>query len=187
MARVRIVAGAAKGRRLAVAARGVRPTSDKTREALFSALEALLLLDAARVLDLFAGTGAVGLEALSRGAGHVTFVEADKFAAQTLSRNIAAVGLAGTSVQRSSVEAFFAAGNAEAPFRLIFADPPYGYGEEALTRMLVDAADAGWLDPNGILVVERSARSPVPQWPDVIEPIKHRRYGEGVLWYGRRK
>ena len=180
----RIVAGAAKGRPLAVPPRGTRPTSDRAREALFSTLAGLLDLDGARVLDLYAGTGAVGLEALSRGAAHVTFVESDRTAAATVQRNADTVGLPGAHVVRRAVEAFLG-GPPDAPFDLVFADPPYALDEPALATVL--AALAGWLAPDGIVVVERSARGAEPQWPDVIQSVKQKRYGEGLLWYGRRR
>ena len=183
---MKIIAGIAKGRRLAVPARGTRPTSDRAREALFNTLAGLLDLAGARLLDLFAGTGAVGLEALSRGAAHVTFVESDRSAVQILARNIATVGLPSTSVLRCTAESFLATTGSEEPFGLVFADPPYTYGEASLAALLDGVSGERWMGPDGIIVVERSVRSCEPHWPDVIEPIKRRRYGEGVLWYGRR-
>jgi 16S rRNA (guanine966-N2)-methyltransferase len=180
----RIVAGAAKGRPLAVPPRGTRPTSDRAREALFSTLGGLLDLDGARVLDLYAGSGAVGLEALSRGAAHVVFVESDRTAAATVQRNVDAVGLPGAHVVRTTVDAFLAAPPDE-PYDLAYADPPYALDEPALAAVL--SALAGWLTPGGIAVVERSARGPEPGWPDVIQSVKQKRYGEGLLWYGRRR
>lgn len=183
----RIVAGSAKGRHLAVPAKGTRPTSDRAREALFSSLASMVDLHGARVLDLFAGTGAVGLEALSRGAAQVTFVESDRAAAEVLKHNIAAVGLAGTALLRCTAESFVIAAGAEAPFRLAFADPPYALRDAALAAILAALDDPRWLEPGAIVVVERAARSAEPQWPDGVAPVKQRRYGEGVLWYGRRR
>src|SRR4051812_24057597 len=180
----RIVAGVAKGRPLAVPPRGTRPTSDRTREALFSTLAGLLDLDGARVLDLYAGTGAVGLEALSRGAAHVTFVESDRTAAATVQRNVDTVGLPGARVVRSPVETFLTAAPDD-PFDLAFADPPYALDERALAAMLHPLAD--WLALDAVVVVERSARGPEPRWPDVIQSVKQKRYGEVLLWYGRRR
>jgi 16S rRNA (guanine966-N2)-methyltransferase len=180
----RIVAGAAKGRPLAVPPRGTRPTSDRAREALFSTLAGLLDLDGARVLDLYAGTGAVGLEALSRGAAHVTFVESDRAAAGIVQRNVDAVGLPGARVVRATAEVFLRERPGE-PFDLVFADPPYALDETALAAVLAALADR--LTSGGIAVVERSARGPEPHWPDVIQSVKQKRYGEGLLWYGRRR
>ncbi len=182
----RIVAGAAKGRQLVVPPRGTRPTSDRAREALFSTLAGLLDLDGARVLDLYAGTGAVGLEALSRGAAHVTFVESDRTAAAAVQRNVDAVGLPGASVVRSTVDTYLA-GHPDGPFDFAYADPPYALDEAALAGVLAALARPGWLAPGAVVVVERSARGPEPRWPGVIHSVKQKRYGEGVLWYGQRR
>ena len=182
----RIVAGAAKGRRLVVPARGTRPTSDRAREALFSTLGGLLDLAGTRMLDLYAGTGAVGLEALSRGAGHVTFVESDRAAAATLRRNVEAVGLPGAQLVTSSVEGYLAS-RAGAPFDLVYLDPPYALDDAALGAVLGELAAPHWLVAGAVVVVERSAHADEPRWPDVIESVKQRRYGAGVLWYGRLK
>lgn len=183
----RIVGGAAKGRRLAVPARGTRPTSDRAREALFNTLGALLDLESARVLDLFAGSGAVGLEALSRGAAEVHFVESDRGACDVLRRNVDAVGLAQARVHQRTVAAYLGGAPDPEPFDLVFADPPYALDEDELATLLAAIADRAWLSDDGIVVVERSARGPEPRWPDAIEAIKQKRYGEGVLWYGRRR
>jgi 16S rRNA (guanine966-N2)-methyltransferase len=183
----RIVAGTAKGQRLAVPPRGTRPTSDRAREALFNSLATLLDLDGARVLDLFAGTGAVGLEALSRGAAAASFVESDHAAGEILRHNITATRLLGAQIHRRTVATYLAAAGEDGPFDLIFADPPYGLGEEQVATMLTAVAAASWLVPGGVVVLERSARGPDPQWPDEIEAIKRKRYGEGLLWYGRRR
>ena len=182
----RIVAGAAKGRRLAVPARGTRPTSDRAREALFSTLAGLLDLDGARVLDLYAGTGAVGLEALSRGAGRVTFVESDRAAAAILQRNVEAVGLPGARIVTSSVEGYLAGGG-DTPFDIAYLDPPYALSDAALGTVLAVLGAPQWLVAGAVVVVERSAQAGEPRWPDVIESVKQRRYGAGVLWYGRVK
>ena len=181
----RIVAGVAKGRRLAVPSQGTRPTSDRAREALFNSLRSDLDLDGARVLDLFAGSGAVGLEALSRGASAVTLVESDRSACAVLRANVAAVGLDGAHVICRPVAAFLA-GAAE-PHDLVFADPPYALSEDELAGVLTALAGGGWLAESAVVVVERSVRSPAPAWPSVIETMRDRRYGEGVLWYGRRR
>jgi 16S rRNA (guanine966-N2)-methyltransferase len=183
----RIVGGAARGRRLAVPPRGTRPTSDRAREALFSSLAALLDLDGAHVLDLFAGTGAVGLEALSRGAARVVFVESDRAACDILRRNVEAVGIDGAELQRRTAAGYLSGPPAGEPFDVVFADPPYALDEDELAALLQSLADSGRLAEQAVVVVERSARGPQPRWPDVIEPMKQKRYGEGVLWYGRRK
>lgn len=185
----RIVAGLAKGRPLAVPGRGTRPTSDRAREALFNTLRTHLDLDGARVLDLFAGSGAVGLEALSRGAASATFVESDRAAQQVLRRNIAAVGLPGAVVERRGVADVLATGPAGAGgadgFDLVFADPPYALPDDEVTALLAALAGHGWLAADALVVVERSSRGPQLRWPETIALVTHRRYGEAMLWYGR--
>jgi 16S rRNA (guanine966-N2)-methyltransferase len=182
---VRIVAGIAKGRTLAGPPRGTRPTSDRAREALFNTLTGLVDLPGARVLDLYAGTGAVGLEALSRGAASVTLVESDRAAAATIERNVDTVGLPGALVVHATVEAFLA-GRTEA-VDAAYVDPPYALDEAAVAGVLAVLSEPRWLAPHGVVVVERSARSPEPRWPDAIRPVKDKRYGDGRLWYGRRR
>lgn len=182
----RIVAGQARGRHLAVPPRGTRPTSDRAREALFSTLGAELELDGARVLDLFAGSGAVGLEALSRGAGAAVFVESDRRAATVIADNIRLLGLPGATVHRCTAETYLSAVGADDPYDLVFADPPYALAAGSISSLLWTLADARWLRSGAIVVVERSWRDPEPHWPGEIKAIKQRRYGEGCLWYGRR-
>jgi 16S rRNA (guanine966-N2)-methyltransferase len=181
----RIVAGVAKGRRLAVPPKGTRPTSERAREALFNSLRALLDLHGARVLDLFAGSGAVGLEALSRGAGEVVLVESDARAAATLRANIDAVGLPGAQLRRRTAAAYLADERERAAFDLVFLDPPYALPERALGELLATLATGGWFAPDGVVVLERSAHGTPPPWPEGVASLMQRRYGTGVLWYGR--
>lgn len=181
----RIVAGAAKGRRLSVPPHGTRPTSDRAREALFNSLATLIDLDGARVLDLFAGTGAVGLEALSRGAASAVFVDSDPAACAVLRGNVEAVGLGGAQVARRTASAFLDAGPPDEQFDLIFADPPYVVEDQPLARLLETVSGPTWLALDGILVIERPAQAPQPSWPDHIALVRHKRYGAGRLWYGR--
>lgn len=177
---MRIVAGAARGRPLAApTGRDTRPTSDRAREGLFSTLASLTDLDGARVLDLYAGSGAVGLEALSRGAAHAVLVESDVRAAAVIKRNADTVGLPGARVVVDRVERFLASD--AAAYDVVFLDPPYATSDEIVARVLA----AVRLAPRGVLVVERSVRSPAPSWPDGVDGVKERRYGEGTLWYGR--
>lgn len=178
---MRIVGGVAKGRPLvAPAGRETRPTSDRAREGLFSTLASLVDLDGARVLDLYAGSGAVGLEALSRGAAHAVLVESDVKAASVIKRNAEAVGLPGARVVVDRVERFLA-GDAAA-YDVVFLDPPYATADDIVARVLAAVRPTD----GGVLVVERSSRSPAPVWPDGVEGVKERRYGDGTLWYGRR-
>lgn len=184
---MRIVAGLAKGRRLAPPAEGTRPTSDRAREALFNSLAALLEIEGARVLDLFAGTGAVGLEALSRGAITAVLVDSGRAAADVLRRNVDAVGLPGAVIHRKPAASYLAGTAADGPFDVVFADPPYALEDEPLADLLAALGTDDWLAADAIVVVERSARRTEPSWPEMIEPLRDRRYGEGALWYGRRR
>jgi 16S rRNA (guanine966-N2)-methyltransferase len=183
----RIVAGEAGGRRLGVPPGDrTRPTSDRTREALFGTLAALLDLDGARVLDLYAGSGAVGLEAVSRGAASALLVDCDARAAATARVNAAALGLADrVTVRRERVGRVLAAGPPAEPVDLAFADPPYAQPGAEVDAALAALVRHGWLAPGAVLVVERSSRAPGPTWPDGVRPLSSRRYGEGTLWYGR--
>lgn len=182
---IRIVGGAARGRALSVPGRGTRPTSDRAREALFNTLTGLVDLTGTDVLDLYAGTGAVGLEALSRGAGGATLVESDPAVLSVLRSNVAAIALDGAEVVALSVPAYLGQRPALDRVRLAFLDPPYALPESALEAVLAQVADL--LPTDAVVVVERAARGVRPTWPTVIESIKQKRYGEGVLWYGRRK
>ncbi|MBA3277955.1 MAG: 16S rRNA (guanine(966)-N(2))-methyltransferase RsmD [Geodermatophilaceae bacterium] len=187
----RIVAGVARGRRLTVP-RGelTRPTSDRAREALFSTIDGLLPLSGARVLDLYAGSGALGLEALSRGAVHALLVEGDRRVAATLRANIDSVALQGAIAVISPVQRLAAAEPAQvagtaSPYDVVFADPPYRLPPDELGGVLADLYRLGWLAAQAVLVVERSSHDDPWVWPTPLQPIRDRRYGEAVLWYGR--
>jgi 16S rRNA (guanine966-N2)-methyltransferase len=182
----RIVGGVARGRHLAVPPRGTRPTSDRAREALFNTLRAEIDIAGARVLDLYAGSGAVGLEALSRGAAAAVFVESDRRTAAVLAENVRGIGLPGATIRRLAAENYLSAPGADEPFDLVFADPPYASSAGSVLCMLQLLIGHDWLAPDAVVVLERSARDVGPDWPGEIKPIKHRRYGEGCLWYGRR-
>jgi len=179
----RIVAGRAGGRRIAVPPSGTRPTSDRVREAVFSALEARMDLEGARVLDLYAGSGALGLEALSRGGAHALFVESDARAAAVVRRNAAGLGLPGADVRTTTVGSVLA-GPPDARYDLVLLDPPYELADADLTGVLAALADGGWLAAGALLVVERSARSAAPAWPAGVSPFSERRYGDTCVHYG---
>lgn len=179
----RIVAGAAGGRRLAVPPGDTtRPTSDRVREALFSALDAAGAVAGARVLDLYAGSGALGLEAASRGAAAVVLVEAARGAAATATANVRTLGLPGARVVAERVERFVAGPGAVVAggWDLVLLDPPYAVGEDDLAEVL--AALPALLAPGASVVVERSTRSGEPRWPPGLTPARARRYGETTLW-----
>lgn len=174
------MAGAAGGRRLAVPPKGTRPTSDRVREALFNALEAAMDLDGARVLDLYAGSGALGLEALSRGAARATLVESDRAAVAVLRRNASAVDLPGADVRHTRVDRLLAT-PPDAPYDLVLADPPYALDQGELTACLTALVGGGWTAPGATVVVERAGRSPAPDWPAPLTPGRTRRYGDTEL------
>jgi 16S rRNA (guanine966-N2)-methyltransferase len=174
---MRVVAGSAGGRRLAAPPGDrVRPTSDRVREAIFNALGSLGLVDGALVVDLFAGTGALGIEALSRGAHHATFVDADPRSLAVVRANLAATGLADRAdVVKADALAWVAAEAARrTPFDLAFADPPYRFDR---WPDLLAALPAGW-------VVVESDRSVDP--PSGWGSARERRYGTTVVGFLRR-
>lgn len=182
----RVIAGTAGGRRLAVpAGRHTRPTSDRAREGLFGTVLALCgSLDGLRVLDLYAGSGAVGLEALSRGAGHVLLVEADARAARVIRANIDAVGLPGAELVTDRVDRVLARGPAAGRYDLAMADPPYAVPGADVTGMLAALAEGAWLAPGAVVAVERETRSGAVSWPAGYTPDRSRRYGDTTFWYG---
>ena len=189
---MRIIAGAARGRRLvAPPGSGTRPTADRAREGLFSAVMSALpargdaaeprAFDGARWLDLYAGSGAVGLEALSRGASEAVLVESNARAAGAIRENIERVGLPGARLAAMTVERFLA--GAPSRFDIVFADPPYVAGVE---KILLSLNDGGWLSETALIVVERATRSGQFSWPAGYVADKDRRYGEATFWYGHR-
>ena len=181
----RLIAGVAGGRRIQVPHVGVRPTGDKARGGLFNSLGSLLDLEGAAVLDLYAGSGALGLEALSRGAAEVVFVESGPGVLPVLRANLAAVGLPGGRVIAGSVPTVVA-GRAPRPFDVVLADPPYAVPVDEVHEVLSALVAGEWLVPGGVVVVERSSRETGWVWPTPWEGLRERRYGEAVLRYGRR-
>jgi len=186
----RIVSGLAGGRTLRVPGKGTRPTSERVREALFSRLEHLGVVAGAHVLDLYAGSGALGLEAASRGADAVTFVESSRTAADVCRANAAVTGLLRLHVVVERAERFVDRAPASA-WDLVLIDPPYDLAEDDLARVLRalagDPTDAevpgARLAVDAMVVVERSVRSPEPEWPAAMRRTDQRRYGETVIWF----
>lgn len=172
----RIIAGSARGRRLDVPAAGTRPTSDRVREALFSRLESIDAIRSARVLDLFAGTGALGLEALSRGARSADLVDRAASAVRVCRRNVRATGLP-ARVHQAGAAAYLAGGG---EWDLVLIDPPYDFPDADLDALLADLA--GHLSEDAVVVVERSARSPAPGAPAWAPGWVGRTYGETTVW-----
>lgn len=192
----RIIAGVAGGRTIQVPPRGTRPTSDRVREALFTRLDSYGLLDGARVLDLYAGSGALGLEAASRGAVAVDLVEHDRRAAQTCRDNARALGITGVDVRvhQARVETFLAArpadvtgagtpvdGPREDAWSLVLIDPPYDVATDRVDAVLHQLV--GHLSQDAVVVVERSSRSSAPTPPPELETWQDRRYGETTLHF----
>jgi 16S rRNA (guanine966-N2)-methyltransferase len=182
----RIIGGTAGGRRLRTpTGEATRPTSDRVREALFSALESDLgSLTGLRFLDLYAGSGAVGLEAMSRGAGVVTVVESDRRTARLVQGNASTLGFRKVEVLAQPVAKALAL-HPRAPYDVVFADPPYPLDNAEVEEMLALLVANEWLATGSLLVVERSARSVEPAWPRGLVPDREKRYGETVLWYVR--
>ena len=159
-------------------------------------------LNGTRVLDLYAGSGAVGLEALSRGADHVLLVEQGARATRVIRENIEAIGLPGAVLAADRVERVLARGPAPAGaqdgpapaggqdstegdrYDVVFADPPYALADTAVSQVLSLLADQGWLVPGALVIVERATRSGAMSWPDGFVPDRARRYGEATFWYG---
>lgn len=171
---MRITGGVHAGRRLVAPRTGVRPTADRVREALFAMLGAAV--DGARVLDLFAGSGAVGLEAWSRGAARVVWVESRRTALAALRRNAATLGIEQPSVRAVDVMTALRRVSGAECFDLVFADPPYAWGAEdrgargSWPALLRAIREGGWLAPAGVLSIEVDARRPTPRaagWRDV--------------------
>src|SRR5262249_31385557 len=128
-------------------------------------------------------SGALGLEALSRGAAHVRFVESDRRAAAVLRGNVAALGLGGAEVSVADVPAVVR-GAPEAPYGLVLADPPYALDKDSLDGVLVALVHGGWLEAEALIVVERPARAVPLAWPDGVRELTNRRYGDTVVYYG---
>lgn len=185
----RIIAGTAGGRRIQVPPRGTRPTSDRVREALFTRLDSYDLVADARVLDLYAGSGALGLEAASRGARSVDLVEADRRAAQVCRENAALLAGAlpdrAVRVHHTTVESFLAAPAGGAPIEsgwdLVLIDPPYDVPTARVDAVL--AGLVGELGAGAVVVVERSARSEPLTLADGLAAWDERAYGETKLFF----
>lgn len=179
----RIVAGRAKGRVLKVPSKGTRPTSERVREALFSRLDHMGILEGAHVLDLYAGSGALGLEAASRGARSVELVEKAPAAAKTIMENIRSTGLPALCRTASAASVLGARTGAalEGDVDLVLIDPPYDVPEAELSEVL--GLLGPWLTRDALVVVERSSRSPEPAWPSFLILEDQRRWGETTAWF----
>ncbi len=180
----RIIAGTYGGRSLrTLPGDGTRPTTDRTREALFSSLESSFGgLNDLRVLDLFAGSGTIGLEAASRGAVHIDLVEQDRRAADVIRANVAELDCHVAHVRTQPAERFVQTVPV-VPYDVIFVDPPYAYPHDDLAALLVAMGNTSWLSADGLIVVERAKRDRFV-WPQPLVAVREKRYGETILWYG---
>ncbi len=180
----RIIGGVAGGRRLKTpSGDSTRPTSDRVREAMFSTIDSgFASMHGLRFLDLYAGSGAVGLEAMSRGAAAVTLVEQDRRTATLIRANAQALGFA-VDVVTSAVSRALAQ-PPRAPYDIVFLDPPYSLETAAVRGDLAALVTNGWLAPGALLVVERASRDGDLAWPEGVEGERYRKYGETTLWYG---
>lgn len=152
---------------------------------MFGSLDAAGRLAGARVLDLYAGSGAVGLEAVSRGAAYALLVESHPATARLIVQNITALG-AGDRVDVSTATLPQALrGDAGEPFDVVFADPPYTVDNAGIGTVLAALTDGGWVAADADVIVERPRRAGEPPWPDGLAAVRSRRYGESILWYGR--
>ncbi|WP_040524753.1 16S rRNA (guanine(966)-N(2))-methyltransferase RsmD [Gordonia effusa] len=171
----RIIAGSLGGRRLTVSGEQTRPTSDRVREALFSMLDVRMDLDGASVLDLYAGSGALGLEAISRGAEHAVFVESDRKAAAAIRANIGVCGVGDRATVDARRVTDFLAGSRRS-FDLVLADPPYAIDDDELAKVLLHLATS--ISEEGLVVLERGKRSAVTVWPEGLESLVIKIYGD---------
>ncbi|UFU01982.1 16S rRNA (guanine(966)-N(2))-methyltransferase RsmD [Ruania suaedae] len=177
----RLIAGSAGGQRLDVPPVGTRPTSDRVREAIFSRLDHLGVLEGTRVLDLYAGSGALGLEAASRGAARVTLVESGRSAVGICRTNARRTGLADrVEVVAAPVERYLGGRPPAAGYDVVLIDPPYA---AAIEDVLSALSEPGWLAPEATIVLERSTRSPAPAWPPGWSDDGTKSYGETSVHY----
>ena len=180
----RIISGKYKGRSIDVPVSVTRPTSSRVREAIFSSLlHTVGSFEGLVVLDLFAGSGALGLEALSRSAAVANFVENDRFALSCIENNAKALGEQNISVQKGDVLALVESVATKPPADLVFIDPPYVLLDEQVVELLRALAKNNWLADDAIVVVERSSRSEI-LWPEAYSALANKSYGDTAIWYG---
>ncbi len=177
---MRIIAGRFKGLRLpSPKSPGLRPTTDRAREAMFNAIGPFV--EGSRVLDLFAGTGAFGLEAISRGAASVLFVEKDRKTVLALSETVKSLGVEQQAVVMctTAYRALVKSASREAEFRIIFVDPPYQ--DDVARKLILDPFFSSLLEVGGLLIVERGSRTPAYEVPQELVRFFERRYGDTAV------
>ena len=184
---MRIIAGVAKGRTLSSVAHATRPTSDRAREALFSTLTSEFLhFDGLQILDLFSGTGAIALEALSRGAAIVHAVEKDESASHVINENYELVKqskpVGEFHLYSMSVQKFLSEQITDIKYHIVYIDPPYDFPDKEIEKILIDLLPH--LDPIALIAVERDSKSPATQWPDGYVAQREKNYGQASIYYG---
>ena len=181
----RIIAGQHKGRALKVPQSVTRPTSSRVREAIFSSVEhSHDGFAGLNVLDLFAGSGALGLEAISRGASYALLMENDPKALAAIKDNIESLKIRSARVQGGELFSHLNSDQPDNAFDIVFADPPYNLSDDKITLLLEALGTRGWLAPDALVVVERDKYSDF-MWPHYFDDISQRSYGDTVVWYGR--
>lgn len=181
----RIIGGDFRGRSIKVPDAETRPTSSRVREAIFSSVEhAVSGLDDLRVLDLFSGSGAFGIESISRGAVEAVLIEKDLRAADTLHTNVANFGIKNARVVIADAFIDVAQKSGRGTFDVVFIDPPYAFEDEQVNILISNLVANDWLNDYALIVVERGSRSQV-QWPETIEELRKKVYGDTSIWYGQ--
>jgi 16S rRNA (guanine966-N2)-methyltransferase len=181
----RIISGKWKSRVLRVPQTVTRPTASRVREAIFSTVaHEIGSLSDLHVLDLYAGSGALGIEAISRGARNAVFVESDRKAVSTIESNLGGLGQINTRVIRNNVATYVGQRSADGPFDLVFIDPPYAIVDAVVEDHVAALASNGLLNPDALVVVEREAKS-LLEWPEGFDTQEPRIYGDTSVWYGR--
>jgi len=181
----RIIGGDFRGRSIKVPDAETRPTSSRVREAIFSSVEhAVSGLDDLRVLDLFSGSGAFGIESISRGAADAVLIEKDLRAADTLHTNVANFGIKNARVVIADAFTDVAQKSGRGTFDVVFIDPPYSFEDQDVDILIANLVQNDWLNEYAVIVVERSSRSQV-QWPDSVEELRKKVYGDTSIWYGQ--
>lgn len=181
----RIIGGDFRGRSIKVPDAETRPTSSRVREAIFSSVEhAVSGLDDLRVLDLFSGSGAFGIESISRGAAEAVLIEKDLRAADTLHSNVANFGIKNARVVIADAFSEVAQKSGRGTFDVVFIDPPYVFEDQDVNLLISNLVANDWLNDYALIVVERGSRSQV-QWPESIEELRKKVYGDTSIWYGQ--
>ena len=181
----RIIGGDFRGRSIKVPDAETRPTSSRVREAIFSSVEhAVSGLDDLRVLDLFSGSGAFGIESISRGAAEAVLIEKDLRAADTLHTNVANFGIKNARVVIADAFSEVAQKSGRGTFDVVFIDPPYVFEDQDVNLLISNLVANDWLNDYALIVVERGSRSQV-QWPESVEELRKRVYGDTSIWYGQ--